>query len=514
MSHHVLSAPTFGMASALVMVLNATSAAADVTAQQVWDALSDQMKVYGGGFTTGTITQSGDALTVPNVVIEMTNDDASVRSDLGDILLTETGNGSVDVTFPASYPMHLLITPPNEDPTEITATVRQSGSVLNVSGTPEEMLFDLRADRYAITVDSLTGAATQDVMLETAALVVSQIAGQYTQTAADLNTFTSTFEIGTIDLNVVLDEVVPSGIEPGGLTLTASIQDLAAVGNAALPLDLDLEGDMPPFDAGLFIEARYSTGPSRTNIDANFEQTPVSLSSALERAELSIAMDYDHFSYGGAAVGIDLSILSPTQLPLPIEAAIARYGFDFQMPLSQGDGTPQDAKLAFNITDLALSNEIWDLFDPARILTRDTVTVALDLGAKVTPFFDFLDPAQQEALALTDVPGELHAATLSDLTLRGAGAEVTGSGAFTFDNSDLESFGGVPRPEGKAEFALNGINGLVDALIQMGIIPEQDALMPRMMLGMFATPVGEDMLTSTIEVNAEGHVLANGQRLR
>jgi hypothetical protein len=38
--------------------------------------------------------------------------------------------------------------------------------------------------------------------------------------------------------------------------------------------------------------------------------------------------------------------------------------------------------------------------------------------------------------------------------------------------------------------------------------------MPRMMLGMFATPVGDDMLTSTIEVNAEGHVLANGQRLR
>jgi hypothetical protein len=31
---------------------------------------------------------------------------------------------------------------------------------------------------------------------------------------------------------------------------------------------------------------------------------------------------------------------------------------------------------------------------------------------------------------------------------------------------------------------------------------------------MFTTPVGDDMLTSTIEVNNEGHVLANGQRLR
>ena len=35
-----------------------------------------------------------------------------------------------------------------------------------------------------------------------------------------------------------------------------------------------------------------------------------------------------------------------------------------------------------------------------------------------------------------------------------------------------------------------------------------------MMLGMFATPVGEDELTSTIEINEQGHILANGQRIQ
>jgi hypothetical protein len=58
-----------------------------------------------------------------------------------------------------------------------------------------------------------------------------------------------------------------------------------------------------------------------------------------------------------------------------------------------------------------------------------------------------------------------------------------------------------PRPE-SGKLYIN-INGLVDKLIQMGLIPEDQAMMPRMMLGMFATPVGDDMLTSTIEVNAE-----------
>ena len=115
---------------------------------------------------------------------------------------------------------------------------------------------------------------------------------------------------------------------------------------------------------------------------------------------------------------------------------------------------------------------------------------------------------------MTDVPGELNGIQLTELTVRAAGAEITGDGAFTFDNSDLDTFDGFPRPEGDVNLAINGINGLVDKLIQMGIVPEDQAMMPRMMLGMFATPVGDDMLTSKIEVNSEGHVLANGQRLR
>jgi len=50
--------------------------------------------------------------------------------------------------------------------------------------------------------------------------------------------------------------------------------------------------------------------------------------------------------------------------------------------------------------------------------------------------------------------------------------------------------------------------------MSMGILPEEQAMGARMMLGLFATPTGDDELSSKIEVNAEGQVLANGQRLR
>ena len=36
----------------------------------------------------------------------------------------------------------------------------------------------------------------------------------------------------------------------------------------------------------------------------------------------------------------------------------------------------------------------------------------------------------------------------------------------------------------------------------------------RMMMGMFARSVGDDELSSKIEINDQGHVIANGQRIQ
>jgi hypothetical protein len=50
----------------------------------------------------------------------------------------------------------------------------------------------------------------------------------------------------------------------------------------------------------------------------------------------------------------------------------------------------------------------------------------------------------------------------------------------------------------------------------MGLLPEDQAMGARMMMGMFARPGdGEDTLVSKIEVDgASGSISANGQRLK
>jgi hypothetical protein len=167
------------------------------------------------------------------------------------------------------------------------------------------------------------------------------------------------------------------------------------------------------------------------------------------------------------------------------------------------------------LRDLAVSEMIWGMIDPGAALPHDPLTVAIELSGMGRLFFDMMDPAQaMQATSGSEIPGELESLSLDELTVRGAGAEILGSGAFTFDFADFQTIPGVPRPEGELNLAINGVNGLIDTLVQMGLVPQQQVMGAQMMMGAFARPVGEDMLETKIEITGDGQILANGQRIQ
>jgi hypothetical protein len=106
-------------------------------------------------------------------------------------------------------------------------------------------------------------------------------------------------------------------------------------------------------------------------------------------------------------------------------------------------------------------------------------------------------------------PGKLKSLKVNQLQLTVAGADLTGTGALTFDNS-----GPVPKPIGTVDLKLTGGNGLMDKLTEMGLLPQDQAAGFKMMLGMFAKPAGDDVMTSEIEFKDDGSILANGQRIQ
>ncbi|VAW03775.1 hypothetical protein MNBD_ALPHA07-1000 [hydrothermal vent metagenome] len=79
----------------------------------------------------------------------------------------------------------------------------------------------------------------------------------------------------------------------------------------------------------------------------------------------------------------------------------------------------------------------------------------------------------------------------------------------------METYDGIPRPDGSLEFRLQGGNALLDQLAAANLLPAEQAVGIRMILSLLCQPgKGEDNLTSRIEMTPEGHIIANGQRLK
>jgi hypothetical protein len=194
-----------------------------------------------------------------------------------------------------------------------------------------------------------------------------------------------------------------------------------------------------------------------------------------------------------------------------VKFGFGESAFNVLMPASKSE-TPQDIAFLTKIVDLTVSEDIWGLFDPGATLARDPATFILDAKGTGRWLADIMDPAYQADGM--EPPGELNSLDLTQFLVKAAGAEVGATGGLTFDNSDLESFDGVPAPTGQINVTIKGVNKLIDNLIAMGLLPDDQAMGFRMMLGAFTRPgAGPDEVTSLVEFK-DGGLFANGQQLQ
>lgn len=487
----------------LAALFGGTAAMADVTAADVWNNWKGNMAIYGeSGITIGSEEVGSTSVTVNDITMSMSDNDVSVNANMGSLVFQELGDGTVSVTMADSIPIAIK----GDDGTDVKMSISQSGMAIIVGGTPDEMVYDMSADRYSFQLDEIIspdGPVEADVRV-----VANNMAGQYVVRASDLRNIDYVVSIGSAD--ILVDVKDPSS--DGALLVSGKIEGMDAKASVALPLELDMENPEMFFASGMAFDGGYSIAGSAYLFEFNDDGSSASGTASTGAIDVTVAMDAGAMAYNVNAVDVATEI-SSSDLPFPVSFALGEYGIGFRMPLGKTD-EPTDFSARLNLTDVSINDEIWMMADPAGALSHDPATIKIDLSGKVRMFFDILDPAQAEAIAMAEVPGELHALTLNNLTVAVADALITGQGDFTFDNSDLETFDGLPRPMGDVTFNISGANALIDKLVGMGLLPEDQATMGRMMMGMFARTVGEDELTSTIEVNDQGHVLANGQRIQ
>jgi len=494
----------------LAAILGAQTAQAEVTPQQVWDVWKDQLVIYGeGGASIGSEVMSGDTLTVSDVVLRMSDNVGQLTATLAPITLQDRGDGSVLVSMGRGFPIVYTEETVINDPTTMALSVMHDGMTVIVDGDVDAMTYAVDAPIYRIQFDSIAGKAADELEVEQAFVEFRDVQGNYAMRADDLQNLTTALTIGGIVAAVSADD--PRGTNRMTANFSLDGFDMQAV--MALPKDLETMAPMNiPYDQ-IAVTAGYEIGQIAADADFDLEGQAGTGAFGIASLQTDIALDATRLDYQTDMTDLRAEVFMPGALPVPVEVSLATYGFGVGVPLTKSD-TPLPFAVNFGLVDLILNEGLWIMVDPQRVFPRDPITVALDLAGTITPFFDFLDPKQSQAITMSQVPGEINSVTLNDLRIAGAGALITGNGDVTFDNTDMQTFPGVPRPEGVLELAVNGANSVIDRLIQMGILSPDDAMGGRMMLGLMAVSVGDDMLTSRIEINSQGHVLANGQRLR
>lgn len=505
----------YSTASVLALTVMAGQAWADVTPQQVWDEFEAYMQSFGYEMTATEVSE-GSSLVITDLSMTVPipeEEGAAVRIVMPQMTYADNGDGSVTVSYPEVSDIVVHLLEEGEQFGEIVVAMTHSNFGVTVSGSEGDMTYTYGGDSLALELTRLYGDGeeiTRDML--SAAMSMGPLAGASHVTRADgMRTIEQDVSLGTLAYDIKFND--PDSGEAG--TFVGQLAGLASLGTTVLPEVMNYEDDPTALfrDGGsVDVVLRHAGGKTDFSVTEAAGTTAGQFSST--GGEFGIAVSESELTYAISASGQTIALSGP-ELPLPINVSASDIGFALTMPLMPGDA-PQDATLSFIVGEFAMADMLWNIFDPGQMLPRDPATIAFNLDAKVSPFVSLLDAEKMEELTQTGgMPGELNALTLSDFVVQVVGGTITGSGAFTFDNTDLATFGGVPRPEGKLDLSVSGVNGVIDTLIAMGLMAEEDAMGARMMLSMFTVPGDQpDTATSTIEINAEGHVLANGQRIQ
>ncbi len=272
--------------------------------------------------------------------------------------------------------------------------------------------------------------------------------------------------------------------------------------------EYDPENPISNFDPSrdLFIE--YSIGSGTTDVSMGSAVGPIEAKATFGSGFGAFGITDSVASISGETkdIAYDINAIGMGLPPMQISAADAVV--NLSVPLDNVDESkPAGYKIA--LTDLKLSDQVWAMFDPTSVLPRDAINLDIDLLANVR----WMKKISEIDVNNTDQepPFVVDSAEIKSLNLTIAGAELQTTGSMLMDNSKFP-----PVPEGTVNISLQGAQGLIGKLTEIGLIPAQNAMMIQGMTAMFFRPSesGEDHLTSVIEMTKDGHILANGMPIK
>lgn len=499
-------------ASALSTLLLTTPSFADVSAAQVWGDMQSYMQSFGYSMSAQE-TSSGEGVVLENLTMQMDIPDesgGSVSVTVPKITFLNTGDGKVEMLLPETQTMMMVVTADGET-VEVGLDLAQQGFSMIVSGSPEHMTYAYVANQMRIALAKLM---VEGEMIGSdnarAEIVMNGYSGTSDMKVGNIREISQSLALAGITYDVMFNDK-DSG---DGATITGSTGALTGSGTTMLPMGIDMADMAAAVKAGFGFAFKVAYADSTMNFSVTESGDTVSGTASTASNTLDMRLSKDDLTYAIAGGDSSLQIMGG-DIPFPVSFNLQDLGFNLTMPISASPDE-QDFALGMTLGGFTMADLLWNIFDPANALPRDPATVSFDVTGKAKLFLDLMDESAMTDAGMSDeMPGELNALSISNLRVDAVGAKLSGTGDFTFDNTDLQTFDGMPRPIGGVDLNLTGANGLMDKLIQMGLMSQDDAMGARMMISMFAVPGdAEDSFKSKLEINDQGHVLANGMRIQ
>ncbi len=484
--------------AALAFFIGGAAAQAQVTAEEVWKGWTDYYASFGAAVTTGSEAKTGDTLVLTDVAFAGNSQGSTFSVAVPEIRLKELGDGRVEMTMSPELPIVTKSTSPKGEVADLAMKMTQTDLKVTVSGSPADMTYDFAAPAMGLKVDSLAVDGTP--MPLTVDVAMAGNSGKYNLKTAGGKTLVSSFAAEGVTFKVAATD--PEGT--GTFDLNGSLTGMSGSSNATIPEGVNFEDMNASLKAGLNLDGKFVYTAGTYAFDFKDAEQAMKANVTGAGGGINFKMAQDGLVYGGNGGALKVA-LTGSQLPFPVDVAIGESAFNMAMPVSKTDAA-QPFALLVKLVDLSVSDTLWDMVDPGKQLPRDPATAIVDVSGTGKLTVDIMDPANQNSSA---PPGTLESIKLNQLQVKVAGADLTGSGAATVDNTTP-----VPKPVGAVDLKLTGGNALIDKLVAMGLIPEDQAMGARMMMGMFAVPAGEDILTSKIEFKEDGGIYANGQRIQ
>lgn len=482
--------------------------------KEVWDHWTAQAETLGLSLTAGAMSETGDTLVLEDVRYGGEWGFVKLEYRAGNLTMDPAGD-DVAVSYPDETSISLAAAPPDDVAVAAEVKLTHPGAGMTVSTEGDAYVEKSRMEELTVSLASLTLDGTP--VDATAEYVLSDSEFTRRYDLSDKPVLGSDMVIGSIEGGYSVS-VPDEGITMSNTTASTDLkgQGEIAFGDLLPELQADLSDADEAAVAGLIgrvLDSGFSiSGSSTYATNSVTDETTNEFGTSRSRVDTSdgkaeISLDAEGLSYAVTAGPFDAALAIPG-VPLP-EITLSGAGGETSVALPfQATETPAPFSAKVALQELVLGEPIWSMFDPSGVLPRDPATLVVALDGTMRWMADMFSAEAFESATPPAVPVSID---ISQLDLQMLGANLTGTGAFTFDASDTTTIPGVPRPEGSANLSLTGGNATLEKLVQMGLVPQDQVMVVRMMMGMFAKPgAGEDELVSEIEVAPNGQILING----